>query len=84
MRMTKVEAVGVSAKDLLTHLKVIALISRSPLMNATDYNLRSGASPLSRHHSSQKVNPSVKSKIKEAKRKSQDVITRTAQHYYFF
>ena len=41
------------------------------------YNSRSGASPLSLHHPSQKVNSTVKSKIKKDKRKVKDVITGT-------
>ena len=77
VRMTKVEAVGGSTKTLLTQLKVIALVSDVMFTVPQDYNSRSGATPLSLHHSSQKVNPSVKSKIKKDKRKVKDVITGT-------
>ena len=76
MRMTKVEVVGGSTKDLLTRLKVTTLIPRSPLMNAAEHNSRSGASPLSLHHSSQKVNPCVKSKIRKEKRKVKGLMTK--------
>ena len=75
--MTKVGVPVSSTKTPLTQLKVIALVSDVMFTVPQDYNSRSGASPLSLHHSSQKVNSTVKSKIKEDKRKVKDVITGT-------
>ena len=75
--MTKVGVPVSSTKCLLTQLKVTALVSDVISIGPKDYNSRSGATPLPLHHSSQKVNPSVKSKIKTDKRKVKDVITGT-------
>ena len=77
MRMTKVGVPVSSNKCLPTQLKMIALVSDVISIGRTDYNSRSGATPLSLHHSCQKVNPSVKSKIRKDKRKVKDVITGT-------
>ena len=80
MRITKVGVVGSSTKCLLTQLKRTALVSDVISIGRTDYNSRSGATPLSLHHSSQKVNSTVKSKIRKDKRKVKDVITGTRTH----
>ena len=75
--MTKVGVVGSSTECLLSQLRVITFMSWDNLMNVSFYNSRSGASPLSLHHPSQKVNSTVKSKIRKDKRKVKDVITGT-------
>ena len=75
--MTKVGVVGSSTKALLTQLKVPTLVSDVMFTVPKDYNSRSGATPLPLHHSSQKVNSTVKSKIKEDKRKVKGVIAGT-------
>ena len=77
VRMSKVGVFASSTKTLLTQLKVTTLGLGCPLRNTTDYNSRSGASPLSLYHSSQKVNLSAKTKIKKEKRKVKNLITRT-------
>jgi hypothetical protein len=68
--MTKVGVPVSSSKTLLTQRKVVALVSDAISIGRKDYNYsRSGATPLSLHHSSQKVNPSVKSEIRKDKGK---------------
>ena len=62
---------------LMTQLKVIALVSDIMCTVPQDNNSRSGAPPLSLHHSSQRVNLSSKTKIKKEKRKVKNLITRT-------
>ena len=56
LRMTKGGVPVSSTKTLLTQLKVTALVSDAISIGQKIYNSRSGASPLSLHHASQKVN----------------------------
>jgi hypothetical protein len=77
MRMTKCGVPVGSTKTLVTQLKVTTLVSDIVCTVPQDNNSRSGAPPLSLHHSSQKVNLSAKTKIKKEKRKVKNLITRT-------
>ena len=77
MRMSKVLTPGGSTKTLMTHLKVITLVSDIMRTVPQKKKSRSGAHPLSLHHSPQEVNPPAKTKIKKEKRKVKDLNTRT-------
>ena len=76
MGMSKVGVPVSSTKWPLTQLKVAALVLDTMCIGPTDYNSRSGTSPLSFHRSSQKVIPSAKSKINKEKRRVKNVNTR--------
>ena len=72
VRMSKVGVPVGSIKTHLTQLKVATLVSDIVCTVPQDNNSRSGALPLSLHHSSQKVNLSCKNQNQKREEKSQE------------